>query len=214
MDNCTNLNYHNVADAQYNAIVDSLYNQALHINSYDGWIAYQNSVSTDDYKDSEERLEATDNRWNTEINAWQTASKLDDLTSYEKYLSLFPHGKHMAQAEKKVIDLSVDATFAGSHGTLPEMDHVGYAGGSTSYVSVTNSTSYSLTLLYSGKESKRLVLSPNSTGSIRLKNGSYRIAASVNASNVSRYAGTESLNGGSYQVEYYISTSTAPSYRY
>ena len=214
VDNCANLNYQNVADAQYNAIVDSLYNQALHINSYDGWIAYQNSVSTDDYKDSEERLEVTDNRWNTEINAWQTASKLDDLTSYEKYLSLFPHGKHMAQAEKKIIDLSVDATFAGSHGTLPEMDQVGYGGGSTSYISVTNSTSYSLTLLYSGKESKRLVLSPNSTGSIRLKNGSYRIAASVNASNVSRYAGTESLNGGSYQVEYYISTSTAPSYRY
>lgn len=45
-------------------------------------------------------------------------------------------------------------------------------------------------------------------------NGSYRIAASVSASNVSRYAGTESLNGGSYEVEYYISTTTVPSYRH
>lgn len=214
MDNCSNPNYYDTAKAQYIAIVDSLYNDARKINSYDGWKAYQNSVSSDDYKDSEKWLEATDNRWNTETNAWYTASQLDNLSSYEKYLSLFPNGKHKAQADKKVIDLSVAATFAGSHGTLPEMDQVGYSGGSTSYVSVTNSTSYTLTLLYSGNESKRLVLSPNSTGSIRLKNGSYRIAASVSASNVSRYAGTESLNGGSYEVEYYISTTTAPSYRH
>lgn len=61
-----------------------------------------------------------------------------------------------------------------------------------------NSTSYTLTLMYSGNESKRLVLSPNSTGSVRLKNGSCRIAASVSSSNVSNYVGTEFLNGGSY----------------
>lgn len=214
LDNCNNLNYHEAAETQYSTIVDSLYNHALQINNYAGWKAYQNSVSSDDYKDSEERLETTDNRWNTEVNAWQTASQLDNLSAYEKYLSLFPNGKHRSQADKKVIDLSVAATFAGEHGSLPEMDQVGYGGGSTSYVSVTNNTSYTLTLMYSGNESKRLVLSPNSTGSVRLKNGSYRIAASVSASNVSKYAGTESLNGGSYEVEYYISTTTVPSYRH
>lgn len=214
MDNCKNINYHDAAESQYNAIVDSLYNHALQENSYNGWTAYQNSVSSDDYKDSEERLEATDNRWNTETNAWHTASQLDDLSAYEKYLTLFPNGKHRAQADAKVIDLSVEATFAGEHGSLPEMDQVGYGGGSTSYISVTNSTSYTLTLMYSGKESKRLVLSPNSIGSIILKNGSYRIAASVSASNVRNYAGTESLNGGSYEVEYYISTTTVPAYRH
>ena len=212
IDNCHNITYHSIAESQYKEIVDSIYSLALTINSYDGWKAYQTSVSSDDYRDSEEKLEETDYRWNTESNAWQTASQLDNLYAYERYLSLYPNGKHSTQADKKVIDLSVAATFEGSHGSLPEMDQVGYGGGSTSYISVTNRTSYTLTLMYSGNESKRLVLSPNSTGSIRLKNGSYRIAASVSASNVSRYARTESLNGGSYEVEYYISTTTVPSY--
>lgn len=208
VDNCNNLTYHDAAESRYSEIVDSLYNHALQVNNYDGWKAFQNAVSADDYRDSEERVEATDNRWNTEANAWQSATQMDNLSAYEKYLSLFPNGKHRAQADKKVIDLSVAATFAGSHGTLPEMDQVGYGGGSTSSVSVTNNTAYTLTLLYSGTDSKRLVLSPHSTGSVRLKNGTYRIAASVSASDVSRYAGSETLTGGSYSVEYYIQTAT------
>ena len=194
--------------------MDSLYHEADLQNTYTGWEEYQNAVPSDDYKDSDERKDAVDTRWSNESNAWATAQSLNNIAGYERYLSLFPNGKHRSAADKKVIDMTVASTFAGEHGSLPEMDHVGYGGGSTSYVSVTNSTSHTLTLMYSGNESKRLVLSPNSTGSIRLKNGSYRIAASVSASNVSRYAGTELLNGGSYEVEYYISTTTVPSYRH
>lgn len=67
--------------------------------------------------------------------------------------------------------------------------------------------------MYSGNESKRLVLSPKGTGSVKLKNGDYRIVASVDASNVRKYAGVETIKGGTYEVEYYIST-TVSSYRY
>lgn len=211
---CPNSTYKEQAMARVSELVDSLYYEADRKNTYTGWEEYQNAVPSDDYKDSDERKDAVDTRWNNESNAWATAQSLDNIAGYERYLSLFPNGKHRSAADKKVIDMTVASTFAGEHGSLPEMDQVGYGGGSTSYVSVTNSTSYTLTLMYSGNESKRLVLSPNSTGSIRLKNGSYRIAASVSASNVSRYAGTESLNGGSYEVEYYISTTTVPSYRH
>ncbi|WP_301096275.1 hypothetical protein [Bacteroides acidifaciens] len=214
IDNCPNSTYKERAETRVAELVDSLYNTAVSKNSYTGWEEYQNAVSSDDYRDSDERKDAVDTRWNTESNAWATAQSLNNIAGYERYLSLFPNGKHRSVADKKVIDMTVASTFAGEHGSLPEMDQVGYGGGSTSYVSVTNSTSYTLTLMYSGNESKRLVLSPNSTGSVRLKNGSYRIAASVSASNVSKYAGTESLNGGSYEVEYYISTSTVPSYRH
>ena len=72
-----------------------------------------------------------------------------------------------------------------------------------------NGTSYTLTILYSGPDSKRLVINAGGTKSVRLKNGQYRVAASVSAANVSNYAGSENLNGGSYNVDYYIST-----YRY
>ena len=214
IEHCPNSTYKEQAEARVAELVDSLYYAADSKNSYAGWEEYQNAVSSDDYRDSDERKDAVDTRWNNESNAWTTAQSLNNIAGYERYLSLFPNGRHRSAADKKVIDMTVASTFAGEHGSLPEMDQVGYGGGSTSYVSVTNSTSYTLTLLYSGNESKRLVLTPNSTGSIRLKNGSYRIAASVSASNVSKYAGTESLNGGSYEVEYYISTTTVPSYRH
>ena len=87
------------------------------------------------------------------------------------------------------------------------MDQTGYGGGSTSSISIYNRTSYNLTLLYSGPDSKRIVISPNQTGYITLRNGSYKIAASVSASNVRNYAGSENLRGGSYSAEYYIVTS-------
>lgn len=214
VEHCPNMTYKEQAQERMLELVDSLYHDAERKKTFIGWEEYQNAVPSDEYRDSGDRKSLVDTRWNSESNAWATAKSLNDIAAYEKYLSLFPNGRHRHEADKKVIDMTVASTFAGDHGTLPEMDQIGYGGGSTSYISVTNRTSYTLTLMYSGNESKRLVLSPNSTESIRLKNGAYRIAASVSASNVSRYAGTETLNGGSYEVEYYISTSTVPSYRH
>lgn len=213
IEQCPNSTYKEQAKIRVNELVDSLYNEAKRQNTYTGWNEYQNSVPSDDYRDSDEYKDAVDSRWNSDKNAWATASSLNNIAAYERYLSLYPNGRHRAEAEKKFIDMTVASTFAGEHGSLPEMDKTGYGGGSTSHVSVTNRTSYTLTLMYSGSESKRLVLSPNSSGTVRLKNGSYRIAASVSASNVSRYAGTETLNGGTYEVEYYITSTSTHSYR-
>ena len=97
--------------------------------------------------------------------------------------------------------------FAGDHGSLPGMDKTSYSSSGKNTISVRNDTQYTLTLLYSGPDSKRLVLSPRSSGTVYLPNGSYRVAASVAAANVRSYAGTETLTGGSYDVSYYISTS-------
>ena len=59
------------------------------------------------------------------------------------------------------------------------------------------------------KYSRSKALEYQTRTSIGLKNGKYRVAASVSASNVSNYAGNENLQGGNYSVDYYIST-----YRY
>jgi hypothetical protein len=66
---------------------------------------------------------------------------------------------------------------------------------------------YNLTLLYSGSDSRRITIPPKGKRTISLKNGAYRCVASVDASGIGNYAGNEDLDGGSYEVEYYIVTS-------
>ena len=146
--------------------------------------------------------------WDTDENAWKTAKKMGDIFSFRKYLFLYPTGKYSNEANKIIIDLEVDNIFSGSHGKLPKMDR-GFSDQKSSRTTITaeNRTSYILTLLYSGPESKRLTINPFSTQSITLINGHYRIAASVNAANVSSFAGSENLSGGNYSASYYIKTS-------
>lgn len=210
IDQNSNTNYQDKAQLFMKSICDSLYNIADQKSTILGWKQYQRIVPTDYFRDSDEKLEEIENRtWNTEPQAWQQATLENSISAYEKYKSLYPNGSHIGICEKKLIDLEVSHIYAGEHGTLPSMNRTGYGSGSTSYITVTNSTSYTLTIWYSGNDSKKLVIRAGGTKSVRLKNGQYRVAASVSASNVRNYAGSENLLGGSYSVDYYIST-----YRY
>lgn len=194
-------------------VADSLYEEACKTNTVDGWKKYQARVLKGQYRNSQYKIDSLENLvWNTESNAWKEAQRLNNLLAYNKYKELYPHGRHVSQAEKRIIDLEVANVYAGDYGTLPSMDKVSYGSGPTTRITVENNTSYTLTILYSGTDSKRLVIRPNGKSSVTLKNGVYKIAASVNAYNVSKYAGTEHLNGGSYESSYYISTT--PSYRH
>lgn len=159
-------------------------------------------------KEREERRKQEMKEWSTESKAWKKAIQSNTMEYYNKYLSLYPNGTHSAQAKQKIIDLEVSDVFAsGNYGQLPSMDRTGYSNSTYSTVSVRNDTQYTLTLRYSGVESKKIVISPHSSRSVQLKSGSYRIVASVNASNVRNFAGHEELTGGSYDVSYYIQTS-------
>ena len=182
------------------------------IDSLDAYIKkYKSSMFYEKYKDkyidiAQETIKSLE--WDTDENAWKTAKKMGDIFSFRKYLFLYPTGKYSNEANKIIIDLEVDNIFSGSHGKLPKMDR-GFSDQKSSRTTITaeNSTSYILTLLYSGPESKRLTINPFSTQSITLINGHYRIAASVNAANVSSFAGSENLSGGNYSASYYIKTS-------
>lgn len=191
---------------------DSLYTIAEAKNTFTGWEEYQEAVPSDEYRDSDVRKDKADSRWNTESSAWRTAQELNTIAAYSRYIELYPKGKHYAQADKILIDSEVANVFSSEHGTLPAMDKTSYSYGSTSTISVYNNTSYTLTLLYSGAESKRLTVSPHGRGSVKLKNGIYKVAASASTSSIQNYAGTENLEGGSYEVEYYIVTSSHPTY--
>ena len=189
-------------------ICDSLYLVADSKGTIEAWRNYRAMVPSSYYKDSQTKLEEIENlEWNTEAKAWKQASKENTISAYQKYQNLYPSGAHKSTAEKKIIDLQVAAVYAGEHGSLPSMDRTGYAGGSSSTISVYNNTAYTLTLLYSGPDSKRLTIPSHQTGNVTLKNGFYRIAASVSSASVRSFAGSENLNGGSYSVEYYIVTS-------
>jgi len=200
--NSPDASYRNKAESKYTYLVDSLYKEANALNTYEAWDLYQESVSTADYRDSQAKKEAT--RWSTDDAAWQTASNMNSIDSYQKYLDLFPSGKHKSSAERKIIDLQVDIAFSGEHGQLPKMNKTSYGSGSTTTLNIYNDTNYSLTLLYSGKESKKLELAMNSRRSITLKNGQYRIVASVPSFFVRNYVSLETFDGGEYDIKYYI----------
>lgn len=195
-------------DSLIEAKVNLEYQKALDSETVEGWELYKILVSEKFWRDADQRIEDINSRlWGTDSQAWKTAQKQNTLTAYNRYLELFPKGAHAKAADKKVIDLSVTNIFAGDHGTLPGMDRTSYSSSGSNIITVSNDTQYTLTLLYSGPDSKRLVLSPRSSGSVRLPNGTYRVAASVAATNVRSYAGTETLSGGGYDVSYYISSS-------
>lgn len=147
-------------------------------------------------------------KWGSDVIAWQTASGNGTLKQYRQYLKLYPNGKYKSQAMKKIIDLEVAEIFKdGKYGQLPSMDRIGYEKSSYTIITVKNNTKFILTLLYSGVESLRVIINPYGTRNVKLKSGSYRIVASVDANGVRNFAGSEDLTGGSYSMSYYISTS-------
>jgi hypothetical protein len=155
------------------------------------------------YKEAIAKLEqGEEKKWENESDAWNLALKNYD---WEKYLSLYPNGVHAKEAEKRIVDGIMSN---GNYSKLPPMQKIsnGYNNEPTTQISISNNTSYKLTIYYSGVDSKRVILLPHQSSTVELTNGEYRIAAVVDASNVSKYAGYESLSGGNYSSTYYIET--------
>ncbi len=195
--------------------MDIAYKRTLSFNTLSAWKQYIEGVPSNYYRDAFSKIDSIETVnakreakfWGTDKLAWETAYKNDTYESYLKYIQLYPNGTYKAKANKKIIDFEVARDFVGEHGTIPKMDRTGYGNGYFSTVTVTNQTSYEMTLLYSGStESERLVISSRDTKSVKLSNGIYHISARVKASNVIPYVGRETLSGGNYSVNYYISS--------
>lgn len=164
-------------------------------------------------KAEKERLEQIEaKKWSTDDLAWSESIRLNTSFAYKKYIELYPAGLRIENAKKLLVDREVDDIFGKDHGKLPNMDKISQGHGDYSTITVYNNTAHTLTLRYSGAESTSVNIASRTTCSLSLTNGSYRIAASVDVSGVRNYAGNESLTGGHYNVEYYISNSSRPSY--
>ena len=145
-----------------------------------------------------------------EKNEWSSASRMNTLGGYKKYTKKFPNGENIEIANKRIIDLEVEDIFNGKYGDLPQMSKSAANSRSLKTINtltVTNSTPYTLTVFYSGIESKKLVLLPEQSQKITLKKGKYKVAANVKAANVRNFAGEKDLDGGDYTIEYYIEKS-------
>ena len=187
--------------------VQSLYDSIASINSIEAWQYFKQVTPLSYQSEAEERITALQEEllWKTEKSAWETALERDNELAYKKYIELYPNGKHGRQAEKKLIDIEVASVFAGEHGTLPQMDRGYSTGTSYSVIEIENRTQYELTVNYSGPDSKRMVIPSYGTKSMRIGNGSYRVAANV-GHGVIPFAGTEYLDGSHYSSSFYIST--------
>ncbi|MDR2410055.1 MAG: hypothetical protein LBE13_18365 [Bacteroidales bacterium] len=145
-----------------------------------------------------------------EEKIWSFVQSENTIEYYKKYMENFPKGKYARECNKFIIDMEIDEIFfSGEYDQLPPMEKANMNTSSIkrgySLIEITNNTEYEITIRYSGKvESKKIVLFSQKTRTIRLLNGHYRIAASVDAFNVRDYAGEETLEGTFYEIEYYI----------
>lgn len=187
-------------------IIEPAFDNAVKANTP---YAYRDFLSQ--YSNSSYGAKAREKLSILEAEFWQQAVRNNTISRYQRYIDNFPHGIHINEAQKAIIDKEVDDIFQGDHGRLPPMSrtNAGYTSATTNDIEIFNNTSYTMTVRYSGDiESRKIVLSPKQRQSVFLQNGSYRVTASVNAANVSNYAGEEKLEGGRYSSEFYIKTET------
>tara|TARA_R110002050_G_scaffold204522_4_gene340202 strand:- start:136847 stop:137779 length:933 start_codon:yes stop_codon:yes gene_type:complete len=136
-------------------------------------------------------------------NLYSEALKENSAQTWKNFVDMYPDHPKTKQIEDKIIELEVNDIFSGTHGEIPSSSLSGLANYINSDIRIKNDTPYTLTIRYSGKENKRIIISSGDTQKVDLKSGEYRVTASVNASRVSNYAGIESLNG-SYTSSYYL----------
>lgn len=160
---------------------------------------------TDD-KLEEFEQQMKEREWNREDTAWERACVLNNKEAYERYSAMYPYGEHVADAQKRIIDIQVKDAMNSKHDELPNMYKVEDDEDSpTSTIVVENFTGYILTVYYSGEEkSESIAISPGGKGTVVLPNGQYSIAASVPVTTIRPFAGKSSFTGGKYEGGYYI----------
>ncbi len=152
----------------------------------------------------------SDNVSINEKREWEKAKKLNTIASYKAYLKKYPYGAYITEAEEKIIDKEVSTIMAGKHGEMPapQRSYSGSLYNTTADISIKNDTKYTLTVLYSGPSSKKIVISPGLSNSISLSPGYYKVAAKVSSPSVTPFAGSNNFKTENYSYNFYIRTTT------
>ena len=143
--------------------------------------------------------------WTSEDTAWKRASALNNSNSYQRYIALFPHGAHIAEANTRLIDIKVTEALNDAHDELPNLKRVVEDDESpTSTLVIKNNTNYPLTVMFSGADTKSIVIVVDGTAVVNVTNGAYKIAASVPPSNIRPFAGKTEFSGGRYETGFWV----------
>lgn len=134
---------------------------------------------------------------------YKEAERMNTSSAWKQFLRDNPNYENKNEIEENIIRAEVREISSDSNtGQMPESERLGSTNSSSSTIEVENDTSCDLTLLYSGRDAKKIVVSPNSKKKVSLRSGSYSVAANACGYN---YAGSENLSGD-YSVVYYISS--------
>lgn len=156
-------------------------------------------------KEEEAKRREEYEKYGTDANAWKTASSTNSIAAYKEYLKRYPRGRNVETANKRIIDLEVQKVInSGDYGHLPSSQKVSYGTGKYSTINISSRCDRTITIMYSGVKSMKIVLGPYQSRSIVLPSSTYKVVAT--ASGVRSFYGTENLTGGDYESEYYIST--------
>jgi hypothetical protein len=156
----------------------------------------------EDYPETSMRAMA-EQRIQTLYNDWSWVREQDSLEHYQRFVARNPRHPQRSWIEKRIIDLEVREIAAGEYGEMPRAQPL-RLGGSTVEVQVSNQTGHELTVMYSGPDSKKIVIPSGGTRTVSLPPGDYKVAASVTAANVRNYYGTDTMRGGNYSSRFYI----------
>lgn len=154
---------------------------------------------------SQARSRLIELRIKTEQLAYENAVNANNSSTWKEFLSGYPNHPEAESIKEKIIRLEVDEILAGDHGNLPAPQQTSYNYSSTSRITIENTTSYLLTIRYSGPEAKLITIDPDRSQVVYLQSGSYRVAATANGLH---YGGEEDLHGN-YSSRYYITTTTS-----
>jgi hypothetical protein len=138
-----------------------------------------------------------------EADRYAEALAANDSETWKKFLRDYEDRKDRDEIEDRIIKTEVDEIFAGEYGEIPSNVRTSQVNYVSSTIDIKNDTPYTLTILYSGPENKRIVIGSGMSKKSDLKSGSYKITASVSAARVSNYAGRE-LMQGDYESTFYI----------
>ena len=109
--------------------------------------------------------------------AYASAVESKSSSQWKKFLEDYPNHAQKNDIEKRIIMLEVSEIFRGEYGEIPTSQLSGAINNSESVIDIKNETKYTLTLRYSGPDIKKISISPYQNQIVRLKSGTYKIAA-------------------------------------
>lgn len=165
------------------------------------------AIRKDQYEDKDLQSlqdKMDERKWASEDTAWERACELGTRDAFVKYTARYPYGKHVAEANKRIIDIDVDNVLRNPHDKFPGLKRTSEEDSENSTIVIANCTGEVLRILYSGVESREVYIPVDGQVSLTVQNGDCKIAAIVSNPRVKPFAGTGTLEGGRYEVSFYI----------